>query len=54
MGVLKGYMHNCNRFEGCVTKLYIAEESIEFCFEYLSGVDSIGKPINKFSWIMKC
>ena len=29
--VLKSYMRNCNRPEGCIVECYIAEEAIEFC-----------------------
>ena len=45
MKVLKSYVRNCNRLEGCIVECYIAEEAIEFCTEYLSNVDAIGIPI---------
>ena len=45
MKVLKSYVHNRNRPEGCIVECYIAEEAIEFCTEYLSNVDAIGIPI---------
>ncbi|RVW89710.1 hypothetical protein CK203_047225 [Vitis vinifera] len=40
MKVLKGYVRNRNRPEGCIAECYIAEEAIEFCTEYLSNVDA--------------
>ncbi|KAL6348316.1 hypothetical protein AAG906_005615 [Vitis piasezkii] len=46
MKVLKGYVRNRNRPEGCIAECYIAEEAIEFCTEYLSNVDAIGIPIS--------
>ncbi|RVW74534.1 hypothetical protein CK203_053767 [Vitis vinifera] len=45
MKVLKSYVRNRNHPEGCIVECYIAEESIEFCTEYLSNVDAIGIPI---------
>ncbi|XP_058195233.1 uncharacterized protein LOC131311699 [Rhododendron vialii] len=47
MKVLKGYIHNHNRPEGCIAERYIAEEAVEFCAEFLSKVDAIGVPISK-------
>ena len=46
MKVLKGYVRNRNRPEGCIAKCYIVEEAIEFCTKYLSNIDSIGIPIS--------
>ncbi|RVX18397.1 hypothetical protein CK203_006331 [Vitis vinifera] len=46
MKVLKGYVRNRNRPEGCIAECYIAEEAIEFCTEYLSNVDAIGIPVS--------
>ena len=46
MKVLKGYVRNRNRSEGCIAECYIVEEAIEFCTEYLSNVDAIGIPIS--------
>ena len=45
MKVLKSYVRNRNRPEGCIVECYIAEEAIEFCTEFLSNVDAIGIPI---------
>lgn len=47
MKVLKGYVRNRNRPEGCIAQCYIAEEAIEFCSEFLSELDSIGIPARK-------
>ncbi|XP_034708941.1 uncharacterized protein LOC117931992 [Vitis riparia] len=53
MKVLKGYVRNHNRPEGCIAECYIAEEALEFCTEYLSGMDAIGIPSSmKDEW--KC
>ena len=42
MRVLKGYVRNRTRPEGCIAECYIAEEAVEFCSEYLSTIDTIG------------
>jgi len=47
MKKLKGYVRNRNRPEGCIAEAYIVEEAIEFCSEYLSGVDAVGLPSRK-------
>ncbi|RVW78471.1 hypothetical protein CK203_050425 [Vitis vinifera] len=53
MKVLKGYVRNHNRLEGCIVECYIAKEALEFCTEYLSGMDAIGIPSSmKDEW--KC
>lgn len=44
MKVLKGYVRNRNRPEGCIVESYIVEEAIEFCSEYLHDVKVIGIP----------
>ena len=51
MKVLKGYVKNRNRAEGCIVESYIAEESVEFCSEYLSTAEAIGLPkTTNFDW----
>ena len=35
MKILKGYVRNRHRPEGCIIECYIAEEVVEFCSEYL-------------------
>lgn len=44
MKVLKGYVRNRNRPEGCISKCYIVEETIEFSTDYISSSDAIGNP----------
>ncbi|CAL8099280.1 unnamed protein product [Prunus armeniaca] len=44
MKVLKGYVQNRTRPEGCIAEQYIAEEAVEFCTEHLSDVSTIGVP----------
>lgn len=47
MKVLKGYVRNRTRPEGCMAECYIGEEASEFCEEYLSDVSTIGIPSNR-------
>ena len=47
MQVLKGYVNNRYRPEGCMVECYIPEEAIEFCSEYFSGCTEIGNPTHK-------
>jgi len=42
MKILKGYVKNQFCSEASIIERYISEESIEFCFEYLSKAKSIG------------
>ena len=42
MKVLKGYIWNQNRPEGCIVESYIVEKAIEFCLEYISDAEAIG------------
>ncbi|CAL9024339.1 unnamed protein product [Prunus brigantina] len=44
MKVLKGYVQNRTRPEGCIAKQYIAEEAVEFCTKHLSEVNTVGVP----------
>jgi len=44
MKILKGYVKNRSRPEGCIVEQYILEEAIEFCTDYLSNVESIRLP----------
>ncbi|XP_073154053.1 uncharacterized protein [Henckelia pumila] len=44
MKILKGYVRNHNRPEGCIAECYIAEEAVEFCSDYMSSVHTIGIP----------
>ena len=42
MKVLKGYVRNRNRPEGCIIEGYMAEESLECCSEYLHDMKAVG------------
>ena len=42
MKILKRYVRNWNRPEGCIVECYTNEEAIEFCNEYLSNIEAIG------------
>ncbi|XP_073151986.1 uncharacterized protein [Henckelia pumila] len=44
MKILKSYVRNRNRPEGCMAESYIAEEAVEFCSDYLSNIHTIGIP----------
>ena len=44
MKILKGYVRNRNRQEGCIAKCYIVEEAVEYCLEYLSNMKAVGFP----------
>ena len=35
MRVLKGYVRNRNKPEGCIVECYIVEEALHYCIEYL-------------------
>lgn len=42
MKILKGYVQNRNRPNGCIVKSYVAKEAIDFCLEYISNAEVIG------------
>ncbi|KAA0064274.1 transposase [Cucumis melo var. makuwa] len=42
MKVIKNAVRNRNCLEGCIAEGYILEEAVEFCSEFLCGVDPIG------------
>ena len=42
MGVLKKYVHNRSRSEGCIANGYGTEEVIEFYVDYIDDLDPIG------------
>ncbi|KAG6515000.1 hypothetical protein ZIOFF_025378 [Zingiber officinale] len=44
MKVLKSYVGSRKYPEGCIVQRYLAEEEIEFCSEYLNGLDPVGIP----------
>ena len=41
MKVLKGYVQNHNFREGCFVECHVTKEALEFCIEYLWGIDAI-------------
>ena len=41
MKILKSYVRNHNRPEGCIAKSYVAEEVLEFCVEYTPNIRQI-------------
>ena len=47
MKVLKNYVRNRHRPEGCIAEGYIVEEAIEFCSDILYEVDPVGLSINR-------
>ena len=42
MKVLKGYVRNRNRPEGCIAEWYMVEKAVEFCTEFLHDGMPIG------------
>ncbi|XP_060960851.1 uncharacterized protein LOC133031383 [Cannabis sativa] len=42
MKVLKSYVRNHYRPEACMVECYKSEEAVEFCSEYMAGVEAIG------------
>ena len=55
MNVLKSYVRNHYRPEASMVECYISEEAVEFCSEYMSGVEAIGisKPQNNSDGVDK-
>ncbi|VVA38659.1 PREDICTED: transposon, partial [Prunus dulcis] len=53
MKVLKGYVQNLTRLEGCIAERYIAEEAVEFCTEHLSDVSTVGVPSSQKMGVSK-
>ncbi|CAL8155398.1 unnamed protein product [Prunus armeniaca] len=53
MKVLKGYVQNRTRPEGCIIERYIAEEAVEFCTEHLSDVSTVGVPSSQKMGVSK-
>ncbi|CAL2253377.1 unnamed protein product [Prunus armeniaca] len=53
MKVLKGYVQNRTRPEGCMVERYIAEEAVEFCTEHLSEVNTVGVPSSQKMGVSK-
>ncbi|KAI5311767.1 hypothetical protein L3X38_040940 [Prunus dulcis] len=53
MKVLKGYVQNRTRPEGCIAEQYIAEEAVEFCTQHLSDVSTVGVPSSQKMGVSK-
>ncbi|BBH02402.1 hypothetical protein Prudu_012946 [Prunus dulcis] len=53
MKVLKGYVQNRTRPEGCIAERYIAEEAVEFCTQHLSDVSTVRVPSSKKMGVSK-
>ncbi|CAL8135784.1 unnamed protein product [Prunus armeniaca] len=53
MKVLKGYVQNRTRPEGCIAERYIVEEAVEFCIEHLSDVSTVGVPSSQKMGVSK-
>ncbi|CAL2229917.1 unnamed protein product [Prunus armeniaca] len=53
MKVLKGYVQNLTRPEGCIAEWYIAEEAVEFCTKHLSDVSTVGVPSSQKMGVSK-
>ncbi|CAL9017311.1 unnamed protein product, partial [Prunus brigantina] len=53
MKVLKGYVQNRTRPEGCIAERYIAEEAVEFCTEHLFDVSTVGVPSSQKMGVSK-
>ncbi|KAL6276912.1 hypothetical protein ACE6H2_020513 [Prunus campanulata] len=53
MKVLKGYVQNRTRPEGCIAERYIAEEAVEFCTDHLSDVSTVGVPSSQNMGVSK-
>ncbi|PRQ24319.1 hypothetical protein RchiOBHm_Chr6g0271091 [Rosa chinensis] len=44
MKVLKDYVRNRNRPEGCMAECYVAEEALEYCSKHSSNLNTVGIP----------
>ena len=47
MKILKGYVKNRSRPEGCIAEHYMAEECVRFCSDYLKQSVGIGVRQNR-------
>ena len=48
MAVLKKYVRNHSRPEGCIAKGYGTEEVIEFCVDFIDELSPIGVPMSRY------
>ena len=47
MKVLKGYVRNHARPEGCIVECYLADECMQYCSSYLPQVADVGNKDNR-------
>ena len=45
--ILKGYVRNCARPEGCIAECYLADECMQFCSGYMKKAAKIGVRHNR-------
>ena len=43
MKVLKGYVRNRARPEGCIAENYLADEYVQFCSKYIPQTEGVGE-----------
>ena len=53
MAVLKKYVRNRSRPEGCIAKGYKIEEVIEFCVDFIDDLSPIGVPMSRHDGRLK-
>ena len=53
MAILKKYVRNHSRPEGCIAKGYGTEEVIEFCVDFINDLHPIGVPMSHHEGILK-
>ena len=53
MSVLKKYVRNRSRLEGCIAKGYGTEEVIEFCVDFIDDLNPIGVPMSRHEGRLK-
>ncbi|XP_021846923.2 uncharacterized protein [Spinacia oleracea] len=49
MKILKDYVMNGSRPEGCIAERYVLEEAIEHCSQFLSSLEAVGIPKPRYS-----
>ena len=54
MRILKGYVKNKARSEGCITERYIDSECLTFCSMYLNDVDTIFNKVERNNEMVEC
>ena len=50
MKVLEGYTKYQYQLEASILETYVAEKSIEFCFEYIETIKLVGLPQSRHDW----